>query len=78
MQSSLSIIIPVLNEEAVLPTLLERLRKERNKSISEVIVADIGSNDRTIEITHTYDFVPLISSKFADFFRHLLWVLTRF
>jgi len=63
MQSSLSIIIPVLNEEAVLPTLLDNLQKERNKSAFEVIVVDGGSNDKTVEIARTYDFVHLISSE---------------
>jgi uncharacterized protein len=44
---SISVIIPTLNEEAHLPFLLEHL-KRRNPH--EIIIADGGSHDRTIEI----------------------------
>lgn len=45
----ISIIIPTLNEEERLPLLLESLRKQ-NFSDYEIIVADAGSKDRTLDI----------------------------
>ncbi len=45
----LSIIIPSFNEEKYLPILLEGLKKQKFKDY-EIIVADGGSVDRTIEI----------------------------
>ncbi len=43
----LSVIVPALNEEAVLPHLLNQLQQEKN---IEVIVADGGSTDATCQI----------------------------
>jgi len=45
----LSIIIPTLNEEKYLPLLLDSIKKQDFKDY-EIIVADAGSEDRTIEI----------------------------
>jgi len=45
--TSLSVIIPTLNEEIRLPFLLERLKQSNPH---EIIVADGGSRDRTVEI----------------------------
>jgi glycosyltransferase involved in cell wall biosynthesis len=45
----LSIIIPTLNEENYLPTLLGSIRSQSFKDL-EIIVADAGSKDKTIEI----------------------------
>ena len=45
--TSLSVIIPTLNEELRLPFLLERLKQSNPH---EIIVADGGSRDRTVEI----------------------------
>lgn len=47
-----SIIIPVLNEERLLPTLLEQICKKdlKEKFDYEVIISDGGSTDKTIEI----------------------------
>lgn len=44
----LSIIIPTLNEEKYLPTLLSDLKKQNFKDY-EIIVADAGSEDKTVE-----------------------------
>jgi len=44
----LSIIIPTLNEERYLPLLLRSIKKQKVKA--EVIVADGGSKDKTVEI----------------------------
>jgi len=45
----LSIIIPTLNEENYLPILLDSIRSQNFKDL-EIIVADAGSKDKTIEI----------------------------
>lgn len=48
----LSIIIPTLNEEKLLPFLLERIKSE-NLDL-EIIVADAGSSDKTQRIAEDY------------------------
>ena len=45
----LSIIVPTLNEEKCLPLLLESIEKQ-SFSDYEIIIADAGSKDKTIEI----------------------------
>ncbi len=50
----LSIIIPTLNEEKYLPLLLESIKKQDFKDY-EVIVADAGSKDKTLEIAKKYN-----------------------
>lgn len=47
----ISIIIPALNEEENLRQLLPYLQKHSSGQIREIIVADGGSSDRTIEIS---------------------------
>lgn len=49
----LSIIIPTLNEEKYLPLLLDSIKKQ-DFSDYEIIVADAGSKDKTLEIAKTY------------------------
>jgi glycosyltransferase involved in cell wall biosynthesis len=49
----LSIIIPTLNEEEYLPILLNQIKKQ-NFSDYEIIVADGGSNDKTVEIAKQF------------------------
>ena len=49
----ISIIIPTLNEEEYLPKLLESIRQQRFKDL-EIIVADAGSKDRTVEIAKAH------------------------
>jgi len=49
----LSIIIPTLNEEKYLPLLLKEIKKQ-NSADYEIIVADAGSEDKTIEIAKNY------------------------
>ena len=49
----LSIIIPTLNEEKCLPLLLESIKKQNFKD-HEIIVADAGSKDKTVEIAKQY------------------------
>ena len=49
----ISIIIPALNEENYLPGLLNSLEKQNPKDC-EIILADAGSKDRTVEIAKKY------------------------
>ena len=50
----LSIVIPALNEEKCLPRLLKSIKKQRIDDL-EIIVADAGSKDKTIEIAKNFD-----------------------
>jgi len=50
----LSIIIPVLNEEKYLPLLLKSIKEQSFSQRYEVIVADAGSKDRTMEIAKSF------------------------
>jgi len=49
MASTVSIIIPTLNEAVLLPALLDALRAQTHTP-EEIIVADAGSSDDTVEI----------------------------
>lgn len=50
----LSIIIPALNEEKFIPLLLESIKKQDFQDY-EIIVADAGSKDKTVEISKNYN-----------------------
>jgi rSAM/selenodomain-associated transferase 2 len=50
----LSIIIPVLNEEAIIETQLTRLVQQCARQDYELLVIDGGSTDRTVEIAQRY------------------------
>jgi|SRR6185295_7803989 len=50
----ISIIIPTLNEETYLPLLLESIKKQSFTDY-EIIVADAGSTDATLEIAKKYN-----------------------
>ncbi len=50
---TISIVIPTLNEEAFLPTLLDSIKKQSFTDY-EIIVADAGSKDKTIDIAQEY------------------------
>lgn len=49
----LSIITPTLNEEKCLPLLLESIKKQSFKNY-EIIIADAGSEDKTLEIARDF------------------------
>ena len=50
----ISIIIPTLNEEKYLPLLLESIKKQEFSDY-EIILADAGSKDKTLEIAKKYN-----------------------
>jgi len=50
----LSIIIPTLNEEKYLPLLLKAIKKQNFNGSFEVIIADAGSKDKTLEIAKNF------------------------
>lgn len=52
----ISVIIPTLNEEKLLPKLLDQLNDQKLKSKYnyEIIISDGGSKDRTLEIARNY------------------------
>lgn len=56
----ISVIIPTLNEETNIPKCLEHLRMERG--VSEIIIADGGSTDRTIELAGKYGDIKITDS----------------
>lgn len=51
----LSIIIPTLNEEKYLPLLLREIKKQ-NFNNYEIIIADAGSVDKTVEIAESFGY----------------------
>ncbi len=55
----LSIIIPTLNEEEYLPALLESIKKQDFNDY-EIIVADAGSKDKTVEIARKYGCIVAV------------------
>ena len=55
----LSIIIPTLNEEKYLPLLLESIKKQKDFFDYEIIVADAGSKDKTLEIAKNYGCITV-------------------
>lgn len=57
-----SVIIPVLNEEKYLASLLDSLQKQTYKNL-EIIVADAGSTDRTAEVAQEHGAVVVEGGK---------------
>lgn len=61
---ALSIVIPVLNEEGTIGSLLHYLQQEAaHKETIEVLVIDGGSTDSTMQIAETYGAIVLHSEK---------------
>ena len=58
----ISIIIPTLNEEKYLPLLLSSIKKQ-NFNDYEIIIADAGSDDKTLEIVKNYNCKIKIDGK---------------
>ncbi len=63
---SISIIIPLLNEESQIAATLAALRPAAIKRDAEVIAVDGGSSDRTLEIVRGFDFVRAVESAVAN------------
>jgi len=59
----ISIVIPALNEEKFLPDCLESLRNQDYAGEYEIIVADNGSRDRTVEIARSFGARVVICSE---------------
>lgn len=59
----ISIIIPVYNEEARLPALLKHLETSSSGYISEIIVVDGGSTDKTARIAQSKINVKYVNSE---------------
>ncbi len=59
----LSIVIPVLNEEEHIGLLLEQLMNHPRRSHFEIIVADGGSTDATVDICRKYGLEPIETQK---------------
>jgi len=59
----ISIIIPVLNEEPQILKLLDYLDEYCSGFVSEIIVVDGGSKDRTVEFVKNQADVLLVTSK---------------
>jgi rSAM/selenodomain-associated transferase 2 len=57
----ISVIVPTLNEEAALPALLRDLQSQVDVTF-EVLVADGGSDDRTVELAREFAFVRVVTS----------------
>lgn len=57
-EAAISIIVPVLNEESMLPKTLQSCLRGRH---TEIIVADGGSRDRTVEIARRHGAIVLSS-----------------
>lgn len=55
----ISVIVPTLNEEAALPVLLRDLQAQVGVTV-EVLVADGGSDDRTVELARAFPCVQVI------------------
>jgi rSAM/selenodomain-associated transferase 2 len=56
----ISVIIPTLNEEAYMRTCLEAAGQE--DAVCEIIVADGGSTDRTVQIAESFQKVKVLST----------------
>lgn len=61
MKHSLSIIIPTLNEESTIGSLLFFLLKESRELPVEILIADGGSSDATLTIVKSFSEVTVVS-----------------
>lgn len=50
----ISVIVPTLNASRTLKLCLQSIRDQKYKGFLEIIIADGGSNDKTLEIAHKY------------------------
>ncbi|MBS1788609.1 MAG: TIGR04283 family arsenosugar biosynthesis glycosyltransferase [Acidobacteria bacterium] len=62
----ISVVIPVLNEESQIARMMAELTEMTQGDAFELIVADGGSSDRTVELTRSFESVKLISCQRAN------------
>lgn len=62
-QAKISLIIPAYNEERYIGQCLESVIKNGVLDISEIIVVDNGSTDRTVDIVKTFSNVHLVHER---------------
>lgn len=62
MSKSLSIVIPVYNEEARLGACLQSIANQ-TVAPDEVIIVDNNSTDKSVEIASSFNFVTIVSAK---------------
>ena len=60
MQTTVSILIPVLNAEKYLPALFEAFDKQLFEGLKEIVLVDSNSTDRTVEMARARDDVTII------------------
>ena len=61
-----SVVIPTLNAECYIGTLLERLSSQTVK-LSEIVVIDSESTDKTVEIAKSFDRVTVLNVERRNF-----------
>lgn len=59
---TVSVILPVLNEESMLATSLEAIEAQSYPAITEIIVADGGSSDATREVAASFAKVRIVDN----------------
>lgn len=70
LQESVSVVIPTLNEESTVATIVATIREslmERVPLVEEIIVVDSGSTDRTCERAAAAGARVFLASQIADF-----------
>lgn len=62
----ISIVLPVLNEESQIAQTLAELTEMTRGNAVELIVADGGSTDRTVELARSFESVKVLSGRLAN------------
>lgn len=65
MEKNFSIIIPVLNEEKAIAETIEKVKQAMTGSVSEIIVVNDGSTDKTGEILNQFNGLRVINHPYS-------------
>lgn len=79
MKPTLSIVIPCLNEQQTIASAVEEAKKYADKFFSrsnEIVVADNGSTDNSLEILKSKKFVKIVSVPIRGYGAALHWGIT--